>query len=192
MKRSERLSRFLLPAVFVTTAMLAAAMLATPTADAQQKTEPPIPGYAPAKNVPGAHETPDPSLTYKLLFTVTKASADDDVNPTLRDIAGLVNTMAEYGVVESHRRLVVVIYGDATPVILNDAAYKAQHNGHSNPNLALMRALAKAGVELHVCGQAVLYHKVDPKTIQPEVQLDLAAWTTLANYEARGYQVLAN
>jgi intracellular sulfur oxidation DsrE/DsrF family protein len=167
---------------------------ATPSAlFAQAKAELPIPGYPPARDVQNAHEKPDPGLTYKILFAVTRgAGKDDEVNPQLSDIAGLVNTMAQYGVPQSHRRLVVVIYGDATPVILDDAAYKAQHGGHSNPNIALMRALAKAGVELHVCGQAVLYHKVDPKTIQPEVQVDLAAWTTIANYEARGYQKLGD
>lgn len=55
---------------------------------------------------------------------------------------------------------------------------QARHEGKDNPNVAIVRALKKAGVELHVCGQAVLARKIDPKTIQPEIQLDLWALTT--------------
>jgi intracellular sulfur oxidation DsrE/DsrF family protein len=50
-----------------------------------------------------------------------------------------------------------------------------------------MQALAKAGVELHVCGQGVLSATIDPKDIQPEVQLDLWALTTIVDFVQRGY-----
>jgi hypothetical protein len=33
----------------------------------------------------------------------------------------------------------------------------------------------------------VLAHKIDPKTIMPEIELDLWALTTLVNLELRGY-----
>jgi hypothetical protein len=38
-----------------------------------------------------------------------------------------------------------------------------------------------------VCGQAVLGQKIDPKDIQPEIQLDLWALTTIVNMQRRGY-----
>jgi hypothetical protein len=33
----------------------------------------------------------------------------------------------------------------------------------------------------------VLANKIDPKTIQPEIELDLWALTTIVNLEMRGY-----
>jgi hypothetical protein len=38
-----------------------------------------------------------------------------------------------------------------------------------------------------VCGQSVLANKIDPKTVQPEIELDLWALTTLVNLQSRGY-----
>ena len=59
-----------------------------------------------------------------------------------------------------------------------------------NPDIALVQAMKKAGVDFRVCGQAVLGMKIDPKTIQPEVQLDLWAGMTIPNMMMRGYQHL--
>jgi intracellular sulfur oxidation DsrE/DsrF family protein len=47
--------------------------------------------------------------------------------------------------------------------------------------------MKKAGVDFRVCGQAVLAHKIDPKTIQPEIELDVWALTTIVNLQLRGY-----
>ena len=79
------------------------------------------------------------------------------------------------------------LHQGATEVILNNAAFKARNDGHDNPNIALIQDLKKAGVDLRVCGQAVLGRKIDPATIQPEIELDLWALTTLTNLELRGY-----
>jgi intracellular sulfur oxidation DsrE/DsrF family protein len=81
----------------------------------------------------------------------------------------------------------VVLHQGATEVILNNAAFKARNDGNDNPNIALIQDLKKAGVDLRVCGQAVLGRKIDPATIQPEIELDLWALTTLTNLELRGY-----
>jgi intracellular sulfur oxidation DsrE/DsrF family protein len=70
---------------------------------------------------------------------------------------------------------------------LKNAEYQARNRGQDNPNIPIMQALAKAGVELHVCGQGVLGAKIDPKDIQPEVQLDLWALTTIVDFVQRGY-----
>jgi intracellular sulfur oxidation DsrE/DsrF family protein len=170
-------------------ASLALGILFPSLAHAQTKPEPlPIPGHSAGLDVPNAHELPDPTLTYKIIFEVNKgAGKPTDVNPALDDIAGFVNALAKYGVPPSHRKLVVIVYASATSAIENNETYKAHNGGHDNPNIDLIRALTKAGVSIQVCGQSVLYHKLDAKMIQPEVQIDFAAWVTLANYETRGY-----
>ena len=150
----------------------------------------PIPGVDPAKDQPGAHEYPDPKLTYKFVFDLSGGpETPDKINPGLRGVAEFINTLAKYNVPASHRQLVVVFHQKSTPAILMNDEYKKRYNT-DNPDIALVQAMKKAGVDFRVCGQAVLGMKIDPKTIQPEVQLDLWAGMTIPNMMMRGYQHL--
>jgi intracellular sulfur oxidation DsrE/DsrF family protein len=147
-----------------------------------------IPNAEAAKPVPGAKELPDPNMTYKVVFDLaTAAPKVEDVNPGLTGVARFVNTLSKYGVPAEHRKIAVVFHRDATEVILNNETFQARNHGQDNPNIALIREMKKAGVDFRVCGQAVLAHKIDPKTIQPEIELDLWALTTIVNLELRGY-----
>jgi intracellular sulfur oxidation DsrE/DsrF family protein len=169
-------------------ALLAAAIIAAP-ALAQAPARPlVIPGQAVATPIPGAHEMPNPATDYKVVFVVGKATPKPgDVSPELKAVSRFVNTLAANGVPLEHRHVAVVIHDAATDMIMQNDAYKAAHEGRDNPDIALLRAMKAAGVELYVCGQAVLGHKIDPKTIQPEIELTLWAATTVANLELRGY-----
>ena len=149
----------------------------------------PIPGVEPAQDLAGAHEYPDPKLTYKLVFDLPGGpDSPDKVNPGLRGVAEFINTLAKYGVPQKHRVIAVVFHQKSTPVILMNDEYKKRYNGVDNPNIALIQAMKRAGVDFRVCGQAVLGNHIDPKTILPEIQLDLWAGTTIPNLMMRGYQ----
>ena len=151
-----------------------------------------IPDGEAAKPVPGAKELPDPNLTYKVVFDLAAAAPKiDEVNPGLETVARYVNTLAKYGVPPDHRKIAVVFHRAATEAILNNQTFKERNQGRDNPNIALIREMKKAGVDFRVCGQAVLAHKIDPKTIQPEIELDLWALTTIVNMEMRGYAHIA-
>ena len=148
----------------------------------------PVPGVEPARDLPGAKEIPDATTEYKVLFDVAQAPAKPtDVNPMLQAAARYLNTLAKVGVPAEHRKIAVIFHQGGTSAILKNDAYKARNNGQDNPNVEIIQALKKAGVEFHVCGQAVLAMKIDPKDIQPEIQLDLWALTTIINMELRGY-----
>jgi intracellular sulfur oxidation DsrE/DsrF family protein len=150
----------------------------------------PIPGVEPAKDQPGAHEYPDPKLTYKIVFDLAGGpDTPDKVNPELRGVAEFINTLAKYNVPASHRIIAVVFHQKSTPAILINDEYRKRYNT-DNPNIQLVQAMKKAGVDFRVCGQAVLGMKIDPKTIQPEIQLDLWAGMTIPNLMMRGYQHL--
>ena len=148
----------------------------------------PVPGVEPARDIPGAKEIPDAATEYKVLFDVAQAAPKQgDVNPMLQATARYLNTLAKVGVPAANRKIAVVFHQGGTQAILKNDAYKARNNGQDNPNIAIIQALKKAGVEFHVCGQAVLALKIDPRDIQPEIQLDLWALTTIINMELRGY-----
>ena len=148
----------------------------------------PIPGVDAAIDFPNEHEMPDPSLTYKIVFDIGKASPKiDDVNPGLIAISRYYNTLAKGGVPADHRKFVVVFHQEGTEYALNNAAYKAIKDGHDNPNIPLMRSMKQAGIDFRVCGQGVIAKKIDVATIQPEVQVDQWAMTTITTLQLRGY-----
>lgn len=147
-----------------------------------------IPGGPVARDVPGAKDLPSPKVTYKVVFDIAKAAPKiDDVNPGLEMVVRYVNTLAKYGVPEDHRKIAVVFHQGATDIVMNNDAFKARNDGHDNPNIALIQSMKKAGVDFRVCGQAVMGRKIDPKTIQPEIELDLWALTTIVDLELHGY-----
>ncbi len=151
--------------------------------------------YAPylgmAMDVPGAHELPDPKLTYKIVFDLADGpKAPTDVNPGLLTVSRFINTLAKYGVPASHRKIVVVFHRGSTPAILVNDEFKKRNNGTDNPNIKIMETMKKAGVDFRVCGQSVLANHIDPKAIQPVVELDLWAGITIPNLMMRGYQHL--
>jgi len=148
----------------------------------------PLPDYPAARDLPGAKLLPDPAVDYKVVFDAAIAAESvDDVNPMLAGVARYVNTLAKYGVPPEHRHIAVVLHQKATPVILKNEVFRARNDGHDNPNIALIRELDAAGVEFHVCGQAVLANDIDPADIQEEIQLDLWALTTLIELGRQGY-----
>jgi intracellular sulfur oxidation DsrE/DsrF family protein len=131
---------------------------------------------------------PDPKLMYKVVFDLAPAAkTPGEINPGLLTVARFVNTLAKYGVPADHRKFVVVFHRGSTPAILNNEEYKKRNNGTDNPNIKIMEQLKKAGIDFRVCGQSVLFNHIDPKTIQPIVELDLWAGITILNLTARGY-----
>lgn len=152
----------------------------------------PVPGVEPARDVPGAHEMPNPNIDHKVVFDVATANPKDaKVHPMLQAVARYVNTLAKTGVPASHRKVAVVFHQGGTDYVMKNDVYKARHEGQDNPNLPMMQALKQAGVDFRVCGQAALGRKIDPKEITPEVQLDLWALTTIIALQQQGYVLIA-
>ena len=147
----------------------------------------PIAGQAPAKDIPGAKELPDAKTDYKVVFSVAANAKDDEVHPTLKTIALYLNTLAHNGVPANHRHIVAVFHQGGGDAVLANDVYKARHKDADNPNVAMLKELKQAGVELRVCGQGLLGKKLDPSQVLPGVQVDLWAMTTMVNLQLRGF-----
>lgn len=159
-----------------------------PKAFAQSAQALPIPSVDAAIDFPNAHEMPDPSIVYKIVFDIGKAAPKvDDVNPGLEAIARYYNTLAKGGVSADHRKFVVVFHQGGTDIALNNAAFKAVNDGHDNPNISLLHSMKQAGIDFRVCGQGVLGRKYDMASINPEIQIDQWAMTTITTLQLRGY-----
>ena len=169
-------------------AVLAIGMALPGLGHAQSAKALPIPSVDAATDFPNEHEMPDPSLVYKIVFDIGKTvSKVDEVNSGLTAIARYYNTLAKGGVAADHRIFVVVFHQEGTELALNSAAYKAVKDGHDNPNIALIRSMKQAGIDFRVCGQGVLARKIDMATIQPEIQIDQWAMTTITTLQLRGF-----
>lgn len=171
--------------------VLAAAVLAPSVALAQAGPRAPVvPEYG--KTFPIEHPAvgADPALDYKVVLDVTKSGADGAPPPGLLTAARLANLLAQSGVPASHRHLFVIVHGAATPAVLNEAGFKAR--GETvNPRAALLIAeLTRAGVAVHVCGQALGKAKIRKREVLPDVQVDLSAAVTIPTLEMQGYALL--
>jgi intracellular sulfur oxidation DsrE/DsrF family protein len=148
-----------------------------------------VPGYEASKDLPGAKELPDPKTDYKVVFADNAdAKNPGDVNPMLPTIATYVNTLGKYGVPAEHRHLVIMIH-HRTPdldIVMTNEAYRERYN-RDNPNIAIIHALRQAGVDIRVCGQGLIARKIDGKQVNPDVQIDLWAMTTLVNLQLKGF-----
>ncbi|MGD9903970.1 MAG: DsrE family protein [Vicinamibacterales bacterium] len=140
-----------------------------------------------ARDFPGARELPDPKTDYKVVFSVSATVKDDQVHPTLGLIGLYLNTLAQNGVPAKHRHFAAVFHQGGGDAVFSNEVYKARHNGVDNPNIAALKELHEAGVELRVCGQGLLGKKVEPSQLLPGVQADLWAMVTMVNLQARGY-----
>ena len=148
-----------------------------------------VPGYEPTRDLPGARELPDPKTDYKVVFADGQdAKNPGDVNPMLPIIAAYVNTLGKYGVPAEHRHIVIMFH-QRTPdidIVMSADAYRERYN-RDNPNIELIHALKQAGVDIRVCGQGLLARNIDARQVNPDVQIDLWAMTTLVNLQLKGY-----
>ena len=148
-----------------------------------------VPGYEAARDLPGARELPDPKTDYKVVFADGQdAKNPGDVNPMLPTIATYVNTLGKFGVPAEHRHIVSMFH-QRTPdidIVMSNDAYRERYN-RDNPNIAIIHALKQAGVDIRVCGQGLIARKIDAKQVNPDVQIDLWAMTTLVNLQLKGY-----
>ena len=177
----------ILAVALVTVLVLASGSFGPARADSPKP--PLVPGYEPAQDLPGARELPDPKTDYKVVFADAQdAKNPGDMNPMLPTIATYVNTLGKYGV-PAERRHLVIMFHHRTPdadIVMTNEAYRERYN-RDNPNIAIIHALKQAGVDIRVCGQGLLGRKIDSNQVNPDVQIDLWAMTTLVNLQLKGF-----
>jgi len=168
-------------------AMLACASLAA--AAEPEWINPVIKNYGKVVSLPNAGMQPDKNAEYKVVFNVTGGGDADKVNVSLDKVARTVNVFGSAGVPVSHMHFVVVIHGPATPIVLDDAHHQEKFKS-ANPNLELIDALEKAGVQVVVCGQALAHNKFPHEWVSPKVEITLSALTDLIILEKQGYVLI--
>lgn len=133
---------------------------------------------------------PDPKATYKLVFAVTKApNTPQDVNPSLDHVARAINLYVAAGVPLSHLKIVAIVFGAATPLVLDNANYRDKYLS-DNPNTKLIAELRKAGVDIAVCSQSMAEHHFPYAWKASNVTLALSGLTTVLDLQSQGYALM--
>ncbi len=152
-----------------------------------------VSSFGATHTAPNAAEHPKRSTRYQVVFNITKGNDDKtNSNRSLDKVARFMNLLAEDGVRPQSGDVVAVIHGEATPIVVSDAAWNTRGDGAANPNLELIDQLRKAGVSVRVCSQALASELIAPDAVDNRVQIDVAALTTLANLQLRGYALITD
>lgn len=131
-----------------------------------------------------------PSLEYKVAWHVTAAPEKaDDIVPGLTRPANFLVMAEANGVPRSNVKLAIIVHGTATRSLLTNDAYKAM-TGSENTSIPLLQALHDAGVEVVVCGVALINRKVPREKLLPFVKVATSATMAHAIYAAQGYVVI--
>jgi len=154
-------------------------------------------GEALIREIGGTSAVTDPSfpapkdLIYKMAWHVTVApESPDGIAPGFRSPAVFLRLMDVNGVARTNVKLAVIVHGTATPSLLNNAAYKAR-TGADNGTLALLTALHEAGVQIIVCGQALINRNVPRDQLLPFVKIATTATSAHGILHAQGYEVIS-
>lgn len=86
--------------------------------------------------------------------------------------------------------VVVIVHGPATPIVVNNAAYVKRTGIATNPNIALVAALKRAGASVRVCSQALAGNAFAPGDVTPGIEIDRSALITLSNLQLRGWALI--
>lgn len=151
---------------------------------------PTIAGSGRIHYLPEAAYQPDRNATYKVVFSLTKASSSPDkINPALDHVARAVNLYVRAGVPLDHLKFVAIVSGPATPLALDDAHYRKQYHV-ANPNLRVIEQLRADGIDVAVCGQAWAESQFDYGWLDHSVTLALSGLTTITELEQKGYGLM--
>ena len=148
-----------------------------------------LPDMRTATDIPNAHELPDPKTNYKVVFSVNRdPESPDEVNPMFNAIAVYMNTLGQHGVPPEHRNIIAMIHHrtEGFDIVMSNEAYKERH-GRDNPNIEIIRKLTQAGVDIRLCGQGLVGREIDTKDVNPDIQIDLWAMTSIVNLVMDGY-----
>lgn len=137
--------------------------------------------------VPRPTAAEQPKSGAKVVFDATSDAPPEQINKGLERVARLLNLYGSSGLKASDVTIAIVLHGEATKSVLNDAAYQSKFGVETNPNLPLIEKLIKAGVEVFVCGQALQYKGFADNQVADQVTIAAAALTVVINKQQQGY-----
>ena len=125
-----------------------------------------------------------------MVFNITRGTPGDGrINNELALVGRFVNLLALSGMAPKQSQIVAMVHGAATPIVVNDQAYRGRY-GEANVNARAITALEEAGVEVVVCGQALASSGFNLDQVLEPVEVSISAMTVLADRQIQGYALM--
>jgi intracellular sulfur oxidation DsrE/DsrF family protein len=127
------------------------------------------------------------NLVYKVAWDVTAGpSKPEEATEGYAAPASFLVMADQEGIDRKKVHLAIIVHGAATQTLLNNAAYKAA-TGKDNASVPILEALSAAGVQVIVCGQALIRRKVPRDQLLPFVKVTTSATMARATLAMQGY-----
>ena len=174
----------------VAAAGLALALAAPPLAAQQVDWQFPAVEYGPVVPIRGATAERAGGEPYKVIFNITQGTPGDGrVNNELALVGRFVNLLALSGMDPRQSDIVAVVHGAATPAVVAGPRYMARY-GAPNPNAEVIKQLENQGVEVVVCGQALVGAGFSQDAVLEPVDVSISALTEIASRQMEGYALM--
>ncbi len=132
----------------------------------------------------------DPTQEYKAVFDVAGSpKSHDKINASIETGVRFLNMHAQAGVPKENLKVALVLHGGASKDVLTNEAYNKKY-GVDNPNLKMVNALTKEGVQIYLCGQSAAYNNIKKEDMIPGTQLSLSAMTALVLLQNQDYRLI--
>ena len=129
------------------------------------------------------------TAVYRIVWAVNVGpEKPDSIVPGFRSAANFLYVGDANGVPRQNQKLAVVVWGTATHSLLKNDAYRAARSV-DNGSIPLLQALNDAGVQIIVCGEALINRKLDRKDLLPFVKVAPTATMALATLHTEGYAI---
>ncbi|MEO7363460.1 MAG: DsrE family protein [Gemmatimonadaceae bacterium] len=159
-----------------------------------------VPGFATAQTgealiqklgasspIPNPGFPADKKAVYKIAWDVTKGpEKPEDIAPGFSRPANFLFMADAEGLSRKKVHLAIIVRGAAAKSLRTNAAYKTAA-GVDNASIPLLEALNAAGVQIIVCGQALIGLKVPREELLPFVKVATSATMARATLHAQGY-----
>jgi len=150
-----------------------------------------IPEYGKTFHIETPEFETDTTSVLKVVFDVDRNFKPSEPNALIETAARFLNMHEKAGVAHQNMKVALVLHGKAVNDVLKDEFYTEINSEEpQNPNLPLIEALSKQGVEIILCGQSAAYHKVSKKKASDHVKFALSAMTALVQLQNDGYQLI--
>lgn len=167
--------------------LILAAVVVLPVTLAAQSTEAIIQKAGASPDVAAPTFPAPKNLEYKVSWDVTVGPKSPEEAVEGFNVAANFLRMADAnGVSRKQVHLALIVHGTATQSLLTNEAYKAA-TGKDNANVAVLTALNDAGVQIIVCGVALINRKVPRDKLLPFVKVATSATMARAILHAQGY-----
>jgi intracellular sulfur oxidation DsrE/DsrF family protein len=145
--------------------------------------------YGEAYPIPESVDNPDPALQYHVVVDIKTNDKPEEANQSVLRVARLLNLLEMSKVPRKNVKIVCVLHHTAAFMAMDDQRYEEKYKV-PNPNSPIFAELARAGVQLLVCGQSLRAREIDAKKLHETVKPALSAITVVTTYQLKGYALL--